>query len=483
MTLEQLRARLREIMDRLRAIHTEAGENALTDDQANEFNSLDTERQSVTEQIAREEARARIMDSLRASGGVGGNSGQGGTIRTEPGSAQDGGAPNVNIVRTAEDVLNDRSTSGRVRQRQLTDAILRANEGLIEGAAPQRNLEVLLRRHGRQQWWLENLLARSTDVYGDAFSKMMQGRPELLTDPERAAIAEGTSAQGGYLVPTHLDPTMLLTNDGTSNVMRQYATIKTLVDGRTWHGVTTAGATASWDAELAEVSDDSPNDFGQPAITVYKPQAFIQASVEAFQDVAGLATDIMTLLADARDRLEGAAHMTGTGASNQPKGLFTAINASSTLQITSTTAATIGEVDLDAVVEALPVRWRSRARWVMAPKYAHAIKRLGTAVASTFSGDLTVPAADTILGYGTVYTDDAPTTQTTTALDQEIVFADLAQYYIVDKPGGTSIEYVPVLLGSNALPTGARGYWMHWRTGGDMPVLQGGRILVDKTSA
>ena len=161
------------------------------------------------------------------------------------------------------------------------------------------------------------------------------------------------------------------------------------------------------------------------------------------------------------------------------------MNASTTLRITSTTAATIGEVDLDAVVEALPVRFRRNpsVRWVMAPKYGNAVKRLGTAVASTYSGDLRQAPAEQILGYYTLYTDDAPTTQTTTALDQEIVFADLSQYTIVDKPGGTSVEFVPITFGSNGLPNGGRGWYMHWRTGADMRVLQGGRILVDKTSA
>lgn len=478
MTLEQLRARLTEIHEALRAIHAEAGDNAMTDDQSTRFDALNTERGTVEASIAREVQRSAVLAGLPTSTPSSADRPPA-TLRTESGAF----GPAIVTHTDGSEVLRDRSQSGRARQRQLIDAVLRSADGLVEGADRERNFERLLKKHANRSWWLENLLARSLDVYSDAFGKVMRGHPELLTEAERAAIAEGTTTQGGYLVPTYLDPTLLITNSGSSNVMRQYATIKTLVEGKAWNGVTTAGVTASWDAELQEVSDDSPNDFGAPTIPVYKPQAFVQASVEAFDDVQGLSSDIMMLFADARDRLEGTAHMTGSGSSNTPKGLFTAINASSSLKITSTTGATIGEVDLDAVSEALPVRWRHNARWVMAPLYGHAIKRLGTAVASTFSGDLRQPSADTILGYGTVYTDDAPTTQTTTALDQEIVFADLSQYTIVDKPGGTSVEFVPVLFGSNGRPIGARGYWMHWRTGADMPVLQAGRILVDKTTA
>jgi len=483
MTLEQLRARHAEIMTALRGIHEAAGENALTDEQGTQWQTLDDERAQVEASIERESRRASIADRLRTAPQADGDrqaDRPAQTLRTEGGQF----GANVIVREDPQDALRDRSHApgSRARQRQLVEANLRAIEPYLDDADHERNVEKLLRRHAHRTWWTENLLARSSEVYADAFSKVMRGHPELLTDEERTAISVGTNANGGYLVPTYLDPTVLITNNGSSNVMRQYATVKTLVEGKTWNGVTSAGVTASWDAELAEVSDDSPT-FAGPSIGLGKPQAFVQASVESFEDIAGLSSDIMMMFADARDNLEGAAHMTGTGTLPEPKGLFTAINASSTLQIVSTTAATIGEVDLDAVVEALPVRWRRNASWVLHVKYANAIKRLGTAVSSTYSGDLTMPTAQTILGYRQIVTDDAPSTQTTTAKDQEIVFADLSQYVIVDKPGGTSVEFVPVLMGSNGRPNGARGYWMHWRTGADMPVLAAGRILLDKTSA
>jgi hypothetical protein len=112
--------------------------------------------------------------------------------------------------------------------------------------------------------------------------------------------------------------------------------------------------------------------------------------------------------------------------------------------------------------------------FVANPLYNLAIKRLGTAISSSFSGDLTQPVTDRILGRPVVESDDAPTTQTTTALDQEVVFAKLDEYTIVDKPGGTSIEFVPHLFNvANNLPDGRRGWFMYWRTGGDMPEPRG----------
>jgi HK97 family phage major capsid protein len=212
-------------------------------------------------------------------------------------------------------------------------------------------------------------------------------------------------------------------------------------------------------------------------------QAFVQGSIASTQDIAGLQSDILMMFADARDRLEGAAHATGSG-SSQPKGVFTAVNASSSLQVQSTTAAVIGEVDIHALYRAVPVRWRSRSTWLANPLYTLAIKRLGTAVSSSFSGDLTVPVSDRILGRPAVDTDDGPTTQTTTALDQEVLFGDFSNFLVVDKPGSMSVEFVPHLFNTATnLPDGRRGWFAYWRNGSDTVNLAAFRLLVDKTSA
>jgi HK97 family phage major capsid protein len=272
----------------------------------------------------------------------------------------------------------------------------------------------------------------------------------------------------------------MLTNAGTSNAIRRIARVVTLTSGNAWNGVTSAGVTASWDAELTEVSDDSPS-FTAVSVPVYKAQAFVQASVEAFEDVAGLQADVLMMFADARDRLEGAAHATGSG-SGQPTGIFTTITGSN--QIVSTTAATIGLVDLDTVYYNVPARFRANSTWVMNPKYALAIKDLGTAVSASFSGDLSQGTSGTLLGRPVVESDDAPSTQTTTVKDSEIILGDFSNYLIVDKPGSTAIEFIPHLFNTaNNLPDGRRGWLMHFRSGADSINDAAFRQLVDKTSA
>jgi HK97 family phage major capsid protein len=297
----------------------------------------------------------------------------------------------------------------------------------------------------------------------------------------RAAMAVGSGATGGYMVPTHLDPTIILTNAGTSNVIRSISRQVTLASQTTWHGVSSDGVTASYDAEAAEVSDDSPT-LVSPSIDTFQGQAFIRASVQAFDDIANLQSEALRLFADAKDRLEETKFTVGAG-STEPTGVFTTIAATTASRVTSTTAATIGVVDLKAVYRAVPARHRRVARWLANPLYTLAVKDLGTAVNASFSGDLRDPSASRWYDLPVVESDDAPTTQTTTALDSEILLGDFSQFVIVDRLGATA-EFIPHLFHtSNNRPSGERGMYFRFRNGSGVVNTGAFRLLVDKTSA
>lgn len=388
-------------------------------------------------------------------------------------------APNVIVKRDAMEVMEDRNSTPA----QLADAATRSLEGKVESPENMAHVRSVVKRHASDRDWARGIILRSSDLYAEAWAKLMGGREFALTAEERTVLGVSTNANGKFLLPTFVDPTIILTNDGTSNVIRGLARVVTLTDGSpTWNGVTSAGVTASWDGEVVEVSDDSPT-FSQPSISTYRAQAFVQASISATEDINGLASDVLMMFADARDRLEGAAHATGTG-SSQPYGVFTAVAAVTASRVTSTTAATIGLVDLDAVYRGLPVRHRGKSTWVANPLYTLAIKDLGTAVSASFSGDLRDPVAGRILGRPLVESDDAPTTQTTTALDKEVLLGDFEKFVIVDRPGGMSVEYIPHLFNTaNNLPDGRRGWYATWRTGSDVTDANAFRLLVDKTSA
>lgn len=379
------------------------------------------------------------------------------------------------------DVALDRNATGG----QLADAITRSLEGRVDSPENMDHVRKLVLRHRGDRDWARALLVRASEAYESAWAKLMTGAREWeLTAEERTALSGKTAANGAYLVPTHLDPTVILTNVGSSNVMRSHARLVTLTrpGDNSWQGITSAGVDASFDGELVEVSDDSPT-FGQPSIPVWQAQALVQASIAATEDISGLAGEILTMFGDAKDRLEGTAHMTGAGTSG-PKGLFTAIDAVSGSEIVSDTAAAIFKADLNEIYTSLPVRHRGRAKWVMNPLWAVAIQDLGTAVSNSYSANLAEGPSNLLFGKPVVETDDAPATTTTTVRDNRLIFGDLGQYVIVDKPGSFAVEYIPHLFNTTTnLPDGRRGWFAHWRTGGDVTNADAFRLLQDKTSA
>lgn len=469
--------RLAEIRQRLAELQPEIARlgdlETLTEEDENRLGEHITEWDALTAEAAPLEARQAQVDAVRT--------------HLIPQARTEGGDGAVRTPARTDDpyaVLDTRGAGMNERQYQtaLIDSTLRSLDGRIDAAENQSHFERLLRRHAGDTRWAENILARSRPEYETGWAKMMTGRAELVTDEERAALSVGSNTNGGYLVPTHLDPTVIMTNSGTSNVIRGMSRVVTLTEGSVWNGVTSAGMTASWDGELTEVSDDSPT-FGRVSITVYKAQAFVQASIESFEDIGALANDVLLMFADAKDRLEGAAHATGSG-TNQPWGIFSALDANTNVEVISTTAATIGLVDIHGLYRSVPIRWRGRSSWLTNPLYSLAVKALGTAISASYSTDITQAVAGSLLGRPLIESDDAPTTQTTTANDNEIVFGDFSNFVIVDKPGSLAVEFVPHLFATaNNLPDGRRGWFAHWRTGSDSVNDLAFRLLQDKTSA
>jgi HK97 family phage major capsid protein len=377
---------------------------------------------------------------------------------------------------------------------EIRDRARWAAERMTWTAEPVRDKLVRLvdeeadRPHSPAATWA---LATSDPHYRSAFAKLLRdpvNGHRRFDDRELAAfqraedvrsLAVGTNTQGGFLVPTHLDPAIMLTSTGSTNVLRRIARTVTLTAGNVWNGVTSAGVTASWDAELAEVSDDSPA-VDRASIPVYTARAFVAASLEAFED-SDIDAQVAALFADAKDRLEGTAFMTGSG-SGQPTGIFTALDANTNVELVSTTAATIGLVDLNTTYYNVPARWKPRARWLMNPLYALAIKDLGAAVSASFTATLADPPTEYLHGKPVVTSDDAPATQTTTVRDNEIIFGDFSNFVIVDRVGAT-VEFIPHVFGTNGRPVGARGWFMHWRSGSDSVVDQAFRLMQDRTSS
>lgn len=470
--LNEIRARLTEIKPEIATLAYIDG--VLPEAEEARFQGLVTEWDALTAEAAPLEERQSRIDAITSTVVAG-------QIRMESGDGS--AAPAVQRQESPFDILESRGigmSDGALRS-GLVSANLKAVEGMITEASEQRQFESVLKRHGSDARWAAGILARSRPAYLSAWSKMVTGRSHELDAEERSAIAVGTSTSGGYLVPTMLDPTLITSYNLSLNEIRQASRVVTLTEGNVWNGVTAGAVTASWDGELVEVSDDTPA-FGGKAIPVRKAQAFVQASFEAFEDISGLEADVRMLFADAKDNLEGTAFAMGNG-TTAPRGIFTALDANTNVEITSTTAAAIGEVDLAAMYTALGNRFRSNARWLMNPTYALAIKRLGSAVSSSYSGDLRDGPTGTIFDKPVIQSDDAPATQTTNVRDNEVVLGDFRNYVIVDKPGSFAIEFIPNMFNTaNNLPDGRRGWLAHWRTGADSVNDLAFRLLQDKTT-
>lgn len=366
----------------------------------------------------------------------------------------------------------------------IADSIMRASDRYEMPDGYNDSLKKFVRRHKKDTSWSKNILARMRPDYISAFEKVVIGTdPAFLNDVERAAMAVGTNTAGGYLVPTHLDPTLILTNAGAKDVVRGISRTVTLTGGANkWNGVSTAGSTASWDAELTEVSDDTPA-IAPIQIPVFSAKSLIQASIEAFEDITGLASDVQMLLQDSKVRLEAAAHMTGNG-TTAPTGIFTALDANTNVEMSLTTGSTFTRADLAAVASALGDRWTDGSRWLMHPAMLERIAALGTALGASYSVDLTERLTQQLLGYPISQSFTAPNVFQTTTIDNLLVFGEFSNFVIVDKPGSTSIEFIPHLFNtSNNLPDGRRAWYMHFRNGSDSVNDLAFRLLQDKTTA
>jgi len=313
-----------------------------------------------------------------------------------------------------------------------------------------------------------HMLLTGSDEYQDAFRAYVED-PEGMA--QRAALSL-TLANGGYMLPFVLDPTIVLTNNSSANPWRRISNVKQTTSN-TWNGVTSAGVTAAWLAEGTESGDQTPT-VGNIQITPQKASAWVFGSYEVLADT-DFATQLPNLLGDAKDRLEEAAFATGAGSGGVPKGVITA----ATTTVTGTGgAATYVIGDVYATQQALPPRFRNSASaaWVANVAIINKTRQFDTAGGASFWTNLGKGQPETLLG-APIYESSTMAGVLTTG-SKIAVFGDFSQFYIVDRVG-VSLMYEPMVKGTaNARPTGQAGWFMFWRTGSDVATPSGFRVLV-----
>ena len=467
---EQIRTRQAAIRSDLDAL--EALEDATEDDHARadilleEWDTLDTELKPLQEREERI-ARVRAMMAEEAN-----------RERTvEPST------PDV-IVRNGKNGRDPFSDLDAVRTGTASPSDVRERALTAIERFADRSDHWGLNSDGAEQ--ATNLIQRSGAKFGTAVARQMliTGSPEYLasfesylSDPggfsSRAAMSL-TPANGGYLVPFTLDPTIILTNAGSANPYRQYANVKTTTTND-WNGVTSAGVSAEWTAEGTEAADASPT-VGQLKITPQKADAYLFGSFEVLSD-SDFAQQLPELLADAKDRIEETAFAVGTG-SGQPKGLIPA----GTSQNRAGTAATgPAAQDIYALQAALPARFRGpRARnaWVGNLNVLNTLRNVPAFTGATTS--IVDDSGDVPKLLGKPFLESTSVLGTYTTGNKVLAYADMSQYFIVDRVG-MSVVYDPVVLGANRRPTGQGAWYAFWRVGADVSTATAVRVFATLT--
>jgi HK97 family phage major capsid protein len=300
----------------------------------------------------------------------------------------------------------------------------------------------------------------------------------MWTPQERAAAqrvkteerALGLGSQGGgFLTPYELDPQIIIAGAGATNPIREIARVETTAFNQK-RFVTSLGVTATWTPEFQEQTHDSPT-LLQPTINTRKGAAFVPVSIEVFED-SDIAQQVGTLFADAKANHEALSY-TITQA-NGPVGLITALVAAGGATVIDTGTNVLAGTDLYSNQAALPARWQANAKWMMSLPILNGFRQpQATGLNYPIVNDATTPP--TTLGWPVHVNSTMDSALTGGAADYLVVSGDFKQFAIVDRVG-TSVEFIPHLMGASRRPTGERGYYLHWRTGSDVLVADAFRL-------
>lgn len=322
-------------------------------------------------------------------------------------------------------------------------------------------------RSGERKDISELVLATTSPKYMDAFAKVIrsEGNIAFLDREEQQALSRAmslTDNAGGYLVPFQLDPTVILTASGSVNQVRQVARVVTAT-GDTWNGVSSAGVTASWDAEAAQVSDDSPS-LASPSVPVHKGQAYVQVSHEVAADAPTLADEIAKMIAFEKDRLESVAFVTGSG-TGEPTGIITALTGGSSV-VSSAATDTFALGDVYALDAALPARFAANGSWLAHRAIYNKIRQFDTGGGNALWGQLPDGRKSDLLGRPNYVSEAMDGTITALSDNLVLLFGDFQNFVIADRLGAT-MRFIPDTFGANGRPTGQSGWLCYWRVGSD----------------
>jgi HK97 family phage major capsid protein len=471
LTLEELVERQQAIQSRLAEINTEFAGRHMPDETRSEWEGLGEEYRANEDLIAELEAREQTLANLATDDQSQQRREAGFHVRA-PSAPSGQEIYDLVAVRQASRSMDDEA-------RTVVEYAMRSVEAQtypeqVGNNAAREHIARLMARFGedaepevglsRQAAFARRLLLTGSDVYRTAFLRYITGRPRT---PEQERALSQTGSAGGFALVYTLDPTIIPTSNLSVNPYRTISRNETIVGTNEWRGVTSAGVTASYGAELTQASDNAPT-LAQPAAIVDKAQCFIPFSIEIGQDWSGLQTEMAGLIQDAKDDVEATKFSLGSGhGSNEPEGVLTG----ATTVVTAAGTASFAVADVYKVWEALGPRFRPRAQWVGNLAQYDRVRQFDTAGgASLFIQNLTIGFQNQpptpgnmgaqLLGRPANECSAMSSVLTTGALI--LTVGDWRYFVIVDRVG-LDVEVIPHLMGASGRPLGQRGLYAYWR--------------------
>jgi HK97 family phage major capsid protein len=383
----------------------------------------------------------------------------------------------TDLVSRSLSILDDKAIAPHLRsdQREQVERVLRTQNGDTDG-----------------QLLSAYLIATSNPAYRSAFQKSTGSLHPVFTPEEGRAVSEvqtiqramaiGSSGTGGFAVPVIIDPTIIMTAQGTENDILQLARVVTITNDR-WKGIASSGVTWKFDAEAAPANDNSPT-ITQPEVPTYRADGFIPYSIEVGQDWPGFAEEMSRMLASGYDELL-AEKLTVGSAANTPRGIVSrlTLQTSPDVSTASLTAGTIAGADLYDMWGRLPQRHRrsGSTAWMSSTGVQNAVRQMGT-VDPNFTVNITEGDVPRLFGKPYHMNDYMANPAAGTAAANLAIVGNW-QGYLVAQRAGMNIEFVPMLFDpTNNRPTGQRGWFAYARIGADVVDPTAFQLLQNKTS-
>jgi len=477
--LEKLASRQRELIDLMEATNRDidaegrsaeqrAADTATFDGYETEYKKNEERIGELNKGIEEREAREARVKAARSHWG---------SVDIKPGKTTDSdiygsidyrmmGDPDTHDrwVSDASKLLDNKRTQRHLSDHQRTrlDKLLRTKDGDTDG-------ELIA----------AFLVATSNPHYRSAFQKAASGLAPVFSPEEGRAVRDvnnlkramsvGTSASGGFAVPVVIDPTIILTAQGSDNPILDNARVETITVDR-WKGLSSAGVSWKFGAEASASTDNSPT-LAQPEVPTHRADGFIPFSIEIGQDWPGFAERMSELLGSGYSELLAENLTIGTGA-DTPIGILEALAAQTSPDVSTPIAASgvIAPSDMYDLWARLPQRHRTRrgrTAFMSSTDVQNNVRQLGT-LDPNFTVNMTEEGIGQLFGRPYPMNDYFDDLSADTGSENYVVVGNWDGFLVAQR-AGMNIEFVPMLFDvTNNRPTGQRGWFAWARVGSDV---------------